>query len=358
MTGAGGGGESAEAAAMARAVVALGWLPPRLSRPAAKLLSQWPGRILIKSAAAFMRIEMFDRSMTIAAQFFTSVIPILILTATLTGSGNADRIADAMGMTDSSLSIIQQTAQGVDSAAYSIVGTVIVFASATSLSRALTRAFAVIWAVPRPKSKLGSVWRWLAVVLVLAFALVFVHGLSERASVLPPREVWPFAVTLTCDLAVAVFVPWVLLSGTVTPRLLAPGALIFALVMLAARPASAAWLPRALDNSADRYGSIGVAFTCLAWLYVAAFLFLGTAVVGQVIATDRGGIGDWIRHGHHAGEKNDDSHSESAPFATQGNGHAPESAPTKPWWRGGGPSTTGRPGRPNPAEKDITGRPG
>lgn len=53
--------------------------------------------------------------------------------------------------------------------------------------------------------------------------------------------------------------------------------------------------PRALGASAGRYGSIGVAFTYLTWLYVASFCFLATALVGQVIASDRGSLGDRIR---------------------------------------------------------------
>jgi membrane protein len=44
------------------------------------------------------------------------------------------------------------------------------------------------------------------------------------------------------------------------------------------------WLPHALDSSADRYGSIGVAFT-----------YLAASVLGQVIATDTGWFGQWIR---------------------------------------------------------------
>jgi membrane protein len=70
--------------------------------------------------------------------------------------------------------------------------------------------------------------------------------------------------------------------------------------MLTVRPATAAWLPHALEVSADRYGSIGVAFTYLACLYTAAFCFLATAVVGQVIASDRGWLGGWIRRDGHA----------------------------------------------------------
>lgn len=89
--------------------------------------------------------------------------------------------------------------------------------------------------------------------------------------------------------------PWILLSGTVAPRSLVPGALLFAIVMLVARPASAAWLPRALEASADRYGSIGVAFTYLAWLYALSFCFLATTTIGQVVESDRGTFGRWLR---------------------------------------------------------------
>ena len=112
---------------------------------------------------------------------------------------------------------------------------------------------------------------------------------------LPPRELWPRVASFAWDVVVAAFVPWALLAGAVRPRLLVPGAVLFALLMIAVRPATQAWLPRALEASADRYGSIGVAFTYLAWLYVASFCFLATALVGQVIATDHGALGRRIR---------------------------------------------------------------
>ena len=62
-------------------------LPPRLRRPITRLLEGWPGRIALNSAESCVRIEIFDRSMTIAAQFFTSVFPILILFASWVGQG-------------------------------------------------------------------------------------------------------------------------------------------------------------------------------------------------------------------------------------------------------------------------------
>jgi membrane protein len=302
---------SAEAAARAAAEAALGRLPPGLRRSVARLLSRWPGRIVFRSAASCIRIEIFDRSMTIAAQFFTSVFPILILIATWVGASDTSRLAEAINLPEQSRSVLGEAARSSEAATFGIVGALIVFASATSLSRALTRAYAAIWHLPRPRSSLRSAWRWLAVVVSLALSLIVVRALSGFAAAVPPGNVWQRVVALACDLAIAVFVPWLLLSGAVRLRSLVPGALIFGLVMLAVRPASAVWLPHALEVSADRYGSIGVAFTYLAWLYVVAFCVLLTAVLGQVIAEDRGWLGRWIE-GVAEGPTNKTGHAASA----------------------------------------------
>ena len=77
-------------------------LPPGLQHRMAWLLSQWPGRVALRSAASCMRLGIFDRSMTLAAQFFTSVLPILILAATWVGSRDTNKLADALNMPDES----------------------------------------------------------------------------------------------------------------------------------------------------------------------------------------------------------------------------------------------------------------
>ena len=287
--------EPADDLARARVDASLGRLPAGLQRRLGRLLDRRPGRIVLQAAAGLGRVEVFDRSMTIAAQFFTSVLPVLILIATL--GSNSDGFADAIDLPEQSRQILEGA---VDSggAAFGIVGAIFVLVSATSLSRALARAFAALWGRPRPQTRLSSAWRWVAVVLVCAHSLGLVRAAGEPLDSIPPRELWPRVVSFSWDVAVAAFVPWALLAGAVRARMLVPGALLFALLMITVRPATQAWLPGALEASADRYGSIGVAFTYLTWLYVAAFCFLATALLGQVLATGPGMLGRRIRGEH------------------------------------------------------------
>ena len=277
----------------------LGLLPARLRGPVEWSLSRWPGRIGLRSAASCIRIELFDRSMTIAGQFFTSVFPILVTVAVWFGSDDSNRIADALNMPAASRTILNEALDTSTAASFGVISVLIVLISATSLSRALTRAVAAIWTLERPKSNLSSAWRWLAAVLTLALSLVVVRSMGNFLDEVPPPALWTAVAAFFVDLAMATFVPWILISGAIPPRRLLPGALVFALVMVFVRPASAIWLPHALNVSADKYGTIGVAFTYLAWLYVVSFCFLAAAVLGQVITTDSGWLGRFIRGERH-----------------------------------------------------------
>lgn len=274
-------------------------VPPRLRPAAVWVMGSWLGRTLLRIAARFVRLEMFDRSMTVAAQIFTSVFPVLIMAAVWLGRGYSDELAEAVGMPDETRNVLQDALSTTGGSAFGIIGTLVVLISATSLSRVLTRAFAAIWELPRPRAGLSQFWRWLGAVITLALSMVVIRWLLRLTEALPPENLWRFVVPFGLDTALAVLVPWILLSGRIPVRRLLPGGVVFALFMLAVRPASQAFLPHALEGSADRYGTIGVAFTYIAWLYVLSFCFLGAALIGQVIATDEGWLGRWIRGEQH-----------------------------------------------------------
>jgi membrane protein len=270
-------------------------LPARLRPLAEWALQHWMGRLVLGCMVTSRRIELFDRSMTLAAQIFTSVLPILIALNSWFGGGSSDVIGEAVLVPPETRGVLEDVLAAPSDPSFGVLGVLVVLVSATSLSRAMTRACAALWELPRPTSRLSSAWRWVAVVLALAIALVAARQLHDFSARLPPPGFWDTIAAAASDVAITLFIPMVLLAGAVPLRRLLPWALLFGAVMLVVRPASAVYLPHALNTSAERYGSIGVAFTYLTWLYVVAFCFLFAGVMGKVIASDEGRVGRWIR---------------------------------------------------------------
>ena len=233
--------------------------------------------------------------MTLAAEVFTAVFPLLIMTAIWLGSKQSDDIARSIDMPQETQRLLDDALNGSSANAFSLVGALVVLASATSLSRALTRAFATIWEVPRPNTGLRGAWRWVGAVIVLAVVMVLIRWLSRLTGDWQPGSAWKYVASLVLATIGSALVPWILLSGRVAARCLVPGALIFAVVVTTARPVSHDLLTQSLSDSAEQYGTIGVAFTYIAFLYALSLWFLATAFLGQVIATDEGRLGRWIR---------------------------------------------------------------
>jgi membrane protein len=278
----------------ARVDAALERLPSWLERPVGWGLSRWPGRIFLATTAGFIKLEIFDRSMSIAAQFFTSVFPIVIMLATWFGD-DGSKLAKSLGLPSSTENLIDQAMAGQSQTAFGVVGVIIVLASATSLSRALTRAYASIWDLPRPRIQMVNAWRWVTVVMTLVLALLAARLFVRVTDGLPPPGFWQLVSSILFDVGLTVFIGWILLAGAVPVRRLVPGALLFGVCMLFIRPASAVFLPRSLDQSAEHYGSFGVAFTYLAWLYIISYCLLASNAIGAVVTNDNGPLGTWIR---------------------------------------------------------------
>jgi membrane protein len=243
------------AAQEARLQRALALLPPRLQRPADRLIATWPGRVGLGTAWSLQRIEIFDRSMAVAAQLFTSIFPMLILLASWFGNPS-ELLSDTLGMPPEAESQVDVALKESGSTAFGVIGALIVIVSATSLSRALARAFAAVWGLARPKSGPAAAWRWVAVVLAIALSLVAIRRSKTIADGIPPAHFWGEVAAFVLLVAVALLVPWVLLTGTVTVRALLSGAVLFGIVIVVVRPFSNIWLAHSLEASATRYGSI------------------------------------------------------------------------------------------------------
>src|SRR3954470_6379266 len=116
-------------------------LPGPLRRFVLWAMGHWIGRLVLGCMSYSRRVELFDRSMTIAAQVFTSVLPLLIALASLFG-WTSSQIAGVLVVPPEARSVVEETLSSTSSTTFGAIGVLIVIVSATSLSRALTRACA------------------------------------------------------------------------------------------------------------------------------------------------------------------------------------------------------------------------
>jgi membrane protein len=272
----------------------------RLRLPLAWLTRRGPVRLLARTTAGLMRVQIFDRAMTLAAQAFTSIFPVLILLGSVLGTGPGHQLADAAGLPETSRLALDAAFGHGGFSTFGVVGGLIVVVSSTGLARALSRAYAAVWDVHKPPSGPRASWRWLIAVLILAGFMVGTRLSSWLTNRLPLPHLSGAVLLFLSDVAIAVLIPRLLLGRDVPARLLAAGGITFGLMMTAVRPVGSVYLPRALATSADRYGTIGVAFTYIGWLYVVAFCVLLSAILGQVLALDEGLAGRVLRGCVHA----------------------------------------------------------
>ena len=268
-----------------------GWLRPR----AGLVLASWFGGILLRCLAGLLRVQIFDRAMTLAAQAFTSIFPLLIMFATLIGTQRSDAIADTLDMPESSRKLLSDALDEHGFGTFGLLSALIVLVSATGLARAMVRAYASVWDVGKIRSGAAAAARWLLVVLLLSAFVVISRMIGKAAGAMPMSWLTDTVTLFAADVLLTIALPAMLLGGAVPIRRLVPGGLAFGLIMLAVRPAGHIYLPRALRSSDAHYGTIGLAFTYIGWLYVISFCLLAAAVIGQVLAADQALLGRVIR---------------------------------------------------------------
>jgi membrane protein len=245
-------------------------------------------RVFTRTAAGLQNVEPFDRGMTLAAQAFTSIFPLIIAIAALfpdSSGDTSDRVSSALGIPDSSRAAVEQAlpAHPDTRGAFGIIGVLIVVVSATSFSRALARMFGKVWGITPPGWTSG--WRWVAALFGVALTTITVRTL-QLASTGVYATVGELLLTFVINGLLWTWAPWLLLAGQVSWRRLLPGGVIMGLCTVGTSIASGFYLPRALVSASRQFGALGIAFTYIGWLFVVAFVLVGSTVLGAVLAGD------------------------------------------------------------------------
>ncbi|SDU60466.1 YhjD/YihY/BrkB family envelope integrity protein [Gordonia westfalica] len=273
-------------------------------------LHTFAGRVLrLPGATLSLRIltdiargDVTDRAMTLAAQAFTSILPIVILLLTLPGTDVVDDALTGLGIPVSRLD--HTSVDDPQSfATFGVIGALMTIAGATSLSRALGRMYVSIWGVT--KLPWRAFWRWV-VVLFLIPAAVTAQGLStglQAESLFGIHLggsgllgiVLIFLVTVVIWSAVFTAIPRLLVSAQVPLRLLVLNGVGTGLLITVLLVGSRIALPALASSTIRYFGTLGIVFVAISWLFVFAAILVVTAIVVHCVATDAGRVGTWVR---------------------------------------------------------------
>ena len=123
------------------------------------------GRAVLRLAGTLVEIEVFDRSMTLAAQAFTSLLPLMIVGAAMRG-GDARPIGSGLsgylGLNSSAANVLERAVPASSDVfnALGWFGILLLVVSATAFSRALERFYSRVWSTRKSGYALpGAGWR-------------------------------------------------------------------------------------------------------------------------------------------------------------------------------------------------------
>lgn len=250
--------------------------------------------VILRIARELATASLSDRSMTLSAQAFTSVLPIVILLTTLpVGRTYLDEALNNLGVNptrlDASLSTSTTTAFGV-------IGALMTIAGATSLARALGRMYMQTFRVN--KLSWRGWWRWVAVIFLIPVA-VMVQGLITPLGDISIfgvhyHGVGPLGLTIV---VLASFVTWwalwtlvprLMVSHQVPMRLLAVNGALTGALITVYLVGSRIVLPETVPATLNRFGTLGMVFLAISWLYFYAAILVVSATVVHAVATDDG----------------------------------------------------------------------
>jgi len=231
-----------------------------------------------------VRIQFVDRAIALGSLAFTAMVPLLVIVGAYApgNDGIADALIDRFHLSGDTAELMEDVFTQPDSGrgAISAVGVLLLVGSALSFTRGLQRLYELAWRLDARGWK-GTVagLKWLAIAAVWAGVVT-----SARTWALDHTgPVLSLAIAIATSTVLWLLTPFVLLDGRVPWRRLLPTALLTAIAMLAYSVGSVIYMPDAIAESADRYGSIGIAISLVSWLVGIGFALVGCAAVGAVL---------------------------------------------------------------------------
>src|SRR3954470_22869931 len=265
--------------------------PSALSRVKAVVGRTAFGRLALRLTGALVELEVFDRAMSLAAQAFTSILPLLIVVAGLR-QGDARPIgaglSQYLGLNTSAASALEQAVPASSDVfrALGWFGILLLVVSANAYSRALERFYSRVWSIPKPGFR--AVWRPFAVLATVLLGLVLLQFTRSVLRADGTFVVLTGIVEFVLWTIVWLVAGWVVLNRAISFRSLFPGALLCGLGLAIAGGVGRIYLPISLTSAARQFGVLGITIAYVGWIFVLMSVVVIAVTVGKVLSVDYG----------------------------------------------------------------------
>lgn len=235
--------------------------------------------------------------MTLAAQLFTSILPLFIAIGTIPQLHQiADRLTQSVGfdVAETAGTSLQWSIDTPTTASFGVVGILMTVISATSFARALGRAYGHIWSAPKVPAR--EAWRWLVVLAAVAGAATIAIQTQQLRTIANPVG---GALALCAEFVVWWLLwsttPYLLIQKHLNIRILCATGLLTSVGLIALRIASNVALSDVAARALRKFGVLGLVFTTIGWLFVFSAIVVAGATIISSLARDEGALGEFLR---------------------------------------------------------------
>ena len=221
-----------------------------------------------------VRFNFLDRSLALGAQAFGALIPLLIVLQVGSRALPEDLIERFDLEDDAAESVREAFAVADEQSTTTALSVVVLVVSVLSFTRRLQRLYESTWEL-ETRGLRGTGWglAWIGFLLLYGTLHPVLDGLAGGLV--------GVALSLAGAFLVGVLTPYLLLGRRLPWRRLVPQAGLTAAGLTALGIWSAIYMPRAFEASAAAYGSIGIAFALLTWLWGLGIVLVVAAVYGS-----------------------------------------------------------------------------
>lgn len=232
----------------------------------------------------FLTMNGIDRSLVLASQAFTALIPLLILVSTLLPAGSTHVVSQTIvrkfGLSGDSATAVHRLFETpeVATSSLSVFSALLLVFSGISYTRRLQATYLAAWDRPKPGRR-GALSAALGLFALLAevLALYTIQGLFAH---LP--FAWLLAVPLSAATGLLLWtsIPYLLMDRQVHWRRLLVGAGVTAIATALYGVATTVYMPSLVARYTSEFGLFGITIAIVGWLLAISVVLVASASIG------------------------------------------------------------------------------